>query len=92
MDHFGYIGIGLMNEFGEFLLGLFAPMPGVFKRRNLCVTGLAFGRFEEQVVVPLAVEGRVEVDQVNGFVWEVVTEDVEVVAEVEGGHGGGIEN
>jgi len=38
---------------------------------------------EDDVVVPVRVEGRVEVDQINALVGDVAAEDVEVVAVVE---------
>ena len=47
---------------------------------------------EEDVVVGVGIEGRVEVDEVNAGGGDVVAEDVEVIAEVElvfpvgGGH------
>ena len=58
--------------------------------------GLAEGAgAEEDVVAAVGVEGRVEVDEVDGGVGEVVgvTQDGEVVAVEEGvggGHGGGL--
>jgi len=38
---------------------------------------------EEDVIVLAAVEGRVAVDQIDGFVLDVLAEDTEVVAVVE---------
>jgi hypothetical protein len=38
---------------------------------------------EDDVVVAIGVEGRVEVDQVDGGIGQVATQDVEVVAVVE---------
>jgi hypothetical protein len=38
---------------------------------------------EEDVVVLAAVEGRVEVDEVDGLVLDVLAEDAEVVAVIE---------
>ena len=46
---------------------------------------------EEYVVILIRLEGRIEVDQVNGFVFDVAAEDVEVVAVVESVHGKTIE-
>ena len=53
-----------------------------FKRRDLRLALVPLGRFEQEIVVALGIERRVEVDEVNGFVREVVAQDVEVVAEV----------
>ena len=38
---------------------------------------------EEDVVILAAVEGRVEIDEVDGFVLDVLVQDGEVVAVVE---------
>jgi hypothetical protein len=38
---------------------------------------------EDDVVVAVGVEGRVEVDQVDGGIGQVATQDVEIVAVVE---------
>ena len=72
-----------MHQFVELALGLFAPMPRVFKGRDLRLALVPLGRFEEEIVVALGIERRVEVDEVNGFSREVVAQDVEVVAEIE---------
>ena len=51
---------------------------------------LAGALLEEDVVAGVGVEGRVEVDEVDGLGGYVFAEDGEVVAVVEGiGHGGG---
>lgn len=59
------------------------PFPGVFEGRDLGGGLGAVLFFEEDVVVLTAVEGRVEVDEVDRFVFEVAVEDVEVVSEEE---------
>jgi len=72
-------------------LGVDVPLPGIFKGVNLG-TGLgAVFLGEKDVVVLAGVEGRVEVDEIDGLVLDVALEDFEVVAVVElvleGGHG-----
>ena len=60
-------------------------MPGVLKRGDLrFAVGAAFG-LEEHVIIAVAVEGRVEVNQVDAFIGEVfpVAQDLEVVAVIE---------
>jgi hypothetical protein len=44
---------------------------------------VAAGRFEEQIVVALGIERRVEIDEVNGFVRKMLAEDLEIVAVIE---------
>jgi hypothetical protein len=58
-------------------------MPGVLEGFNLRLAVVAAGRFEEQVVVVLGIERRVEIDEVNGFVRKVLAEDLEIVAVIE---------
>ena len=54
-------------------------------QRQLFARGASFRSLlsEEHVVVLAAVEGRVEVDEVDRFVLDVLTEDGEVVAVIE---------
>ena len=77
-------------------LGLPAPVPGVLEGGDLGGGFLAGALAEEDVVGGVGVEGRVQVDEVDGFVGDVLAEDVQIVAEVEavggfvgggGGHG-----
>jgi len=56
--------------------------PGAFEGHDLGggAGAVAFG--EENVVVLAAVEGRVQVDEIDGFVLDVLAQDGEVVAVV----------
>jgi hypothetical protein len=83
LHHFRHVGVGLVQEFVKFALGLLVPMPGVLEGFNLRLAVVAAGRFEEQIVVALGIERRVEIDEVNGFVRNVLAEDLEIVAVVE---------
>ena len=74
------VGVRTLDDLAVFALGLLVPVPGIFKGFNLRLAALTLGRFEEEIVVALRIERRVEVDEVNGFVREVLAEDVEVVA------------
>ncbi len=64
-------------------LGVHVPLPGVFEGHDLRGGAGAVALGEEDVVVLAAVEGRVEVDEVDGLVLDVLAEDGEVVAVVE---------
>jgi hypothetical protein len=57
-------------------------MPGVFKGGDLCVGILAFGGFKQQVVIAFAVERGVQINQVHGGIWNVLSENIKVVAKV----------
>ncbi len=70
----------------DFLVGCFGvqvPLPGVFEGHDLGTGAGAVFFGEEEVVVLAAVEGRVEVEEVDGFVLDVLAENGEVVAVVE---------
>ena len=58
-------------------------MPSVLERLNLRVGLRAVLLGEQDVVVGVGVERRVEVDQVDRLILDVAAEDVEVVAVVE---------
>ncbi len=64
-------------------LGVHVPLPGVFEGHDLGTGAGAIFFGEEDVVVLAAVEGRVEVDEVDGLVLDVLAEDGEVVAVIE---------
>src|SRR5208283_4073819 len=65
---------------------LLSPVPGVLERSDLRAGLLASGTLEEHVVGGLAVERRIEVNQVNALVVNAAAQDVEVVAIVEPVH------
>ena len=58
------------------LRGRFAPVPGVFEGLDLGVADSAGLLAKEDVVGSLRVEGRVEVDEVDGVVGDVMAEDI----------------
>lgn len=60
------------------------PHARVFEGQQLGIGLAARLVVEDDVVVAVAVEGRVEVDQVDAGVGQVAERDVEVVARVEG--------
>ena len=63
--------------------GFFVPLPGVFEGGDLGGGAGAVSFGEEDVVVLAGVEGRIEVDEVDGVGGDVVAEDGEVVSVVE---------
>jgi len=56
------------------------PLPGVLEGRELSMGGVARLVTDDNVVVAVGVEGRVEGDQVDGGIGQVATQDVEGVA------------
>jgi len=73
-------GVGQVGVGG---FGSGTPMPSVLKREQLRVALPARLILENDVVVAIRVEGRVEVDEVDAGVGDVATEDLEVVAVVQ---------
>lgn len=63
-------------------------MPGVIEGGDLGFGGLAGFVFEEYVVGAVGVERWVEVHQVDGSIGDVLAQDGEVIAVVEGVGGG----
>jgi hypothetical protein len=83
LHHFRHVGVGLVQEFVKFALGLLVSMPGVLEGFNLRLAVVAARRFEEQIVIALGIERRVEINEVNGFIRNVLAEDLEIVAVIE---------
>jgi hypothetical protein len=74
---------GGIGQVGVGRLGRWTPVPGVLEGQQLGIGGIARLVAEDDVVVAIGVEGRVEVDQVDGGIGQVATQqDVEVVAVV----------
>ncbi len=67
--------------------GKLVPFPGVFEGFELCGGSGAVFFGEEDVVVLIAFERRVEIDEVDGFVLDVAAENVEIVAVIKLVHG-----
>jgi hypothetical protein len=75
----------LPQTYGHFTgaLGVEVPLPCVLEGVDLRAGFRAIFFGEEDVIVLAGVEGRVEVDEIDGFVAQVALEDVEVVSVVE---------
>jgi len=77
-----------LNDFSVGRRRRLIPPPRITKCLDLrCRTGaVLFG--EKHVVVLIAVERRVKIDQIDRFIGDVTTENVEVIPVVERVHGG----
>jgi hypothetical protein len=69
-------------DLGVLLFRLPPPPPGVLEGFGLraFVAALALVRFKDDVVVLAALEGRIEIHQIDGSIGHVLPQDVEVVA------------
>ena len=72
LEQFAELVGSLGDDFLVGALGLEGPVPGVVEGGDLGGGFLAGAFFEEDVVGGVGVEGRVEVDQVDGLVGDVV--------------------
>lgn len=72
-----------LDNFFVGALGVQVPFPSVFEGHDLRGGAGAVALGEEDVVVLTAVEGRVEVDEVDRFVPDVLAQDDEIVAVIE---------
>lgn len=79
-------GVGLAQDFVELALRLLAPVPEILERGDLGVGLVALWRLEQQVVVALGVERRVQINQVHRFSSHVLAQDMQVVAEIQPVH------
>jgi len=73
----------LVRAADDLVVGLgrrFAPVPSVLEGLDLGVADGAGLLAEEDVVGGLGVEGRVQIDEVDRVVGDVMAQDVEVVA------------
>ena len=57
LNHLRQIGVRAVDNLIIFALGLFVPVPSVLKRLNLRLTALSLGRFEEEIVARLELNG-----------------------------------
>ena len=81
--HLGDIGMLALLEFGELALGLFAPMPAIFECGDLRVGLVSLRGFEEDGIIALGIERRIEIDKIDRLRRDVLAENIEVVAEIE---------
>jgi hypothetical protein len=68
-----------MEELVELTFGLIAPVPGIMERGDLCLALVALRGFEKQVIVALRIEGSIEVDEIDGSIFQRVPHHVQVV-------------
>jgi hypothetical protein len=77
----------LVYQFVIGFLGLLVPVPGVFERVYLRIGFGARLVLEKYVVVAVRIKWRVEIDEINGFILNVIPQDLKIVAVVKGVHG-----
>jgi hypothetical protein len=86
LAEFGKVGIRLADKLKVFSFGLISPRPRILKGGNLGIGIMSrWGRVKD-VVIAFGIEGRIEIDQVDGIVREGVTvpENFEIVAIIKG--------
>lgn len=86
-QHLGGGGVGPSAHVLKRLLGGVGPVPGVVEGLDLRGALVAGGAAEEHVIAGVRVEGRVEIDEVDGAARDALAQDVQVIAVVEVVHG-----
>jgi hypothetical protein len=81
--HFRHVGIRLVQQFIKFALGLLTPMPCVLKCFNVRLAFMSARRFEKNCVIAFGIKRRIEINEVNGCVRNVLAEDLEIIAVIE---------
>jgi hypothetical protein len=85
-EQVGDVGIAARHHLVKGLRGFRAIVPAILERLDLAVRGRALGRLEEDVVVGVGVERRVEIDQVDALVRNVLAQHLQIVAIVKLAH------
>ena len=68
--------IGFVYEFVISFLGGEVPVPRVFERRDLRFAVAARFVAEQDVVISITIERRIEINEVNALVFDVIAEDL----------------
>jgi len=63
----------------EGILGGVVPVPAVLERLDLAVRAMAAGRLEQDVVIGVRVEWRVEIDEIDARIGDMRAQRVEIV-------------
>jgi len=71
----------VLLEFVELALGLLSPMPGVLEGHDLRVRFVSLRRFEENGIIALRIKRRIEINEIDRFIRDVLAENIEIVAE-----------
>jgi hypothetical protein len=73
------VGVAAPHDLIESLFGLVVPVPCVLECLDLRIAVVAVRRLEQDVVVGIRVEGRVEVDQVHALAGDMLAQHHQVV-------------
>jgi hypothetical protein len=81
LEEFRKIGIRLPDKLKIFPFSLISPMPRILKGCDLGVGIMSGRRRIKDIVISFGIEWRIEIDQINGIVLEVVTisENLQIV-------------
>ena len=84
LDHLGHVQRRVLDQIMVGLLGGAVPVPGVLECGDLGLALLAALLLEQHVIRPVAVEGRVEVDQIDRGIGHIFAQNRQVVAVEQG--------
>lgn len=80
----GHVRVAALDDFLELMLSLGSPMPGILKGRDLSMALASLRRLEEEVVITLGIEERIQIHQVHRFILDGFPQNLKVIAKVEG--------
>ena len=76
------VGVSAAHHFVEGALRAFVPVPGVLERLDLAFAAVPLGTLEQDVVIGVRIERRVEIDQIYALAGDMFAQDVQIVAEM----------
>ena len=79
--------IGFVYQLVVSLLGREVPVPCVFERRDLRFAVTARFVAKQHVVITITIKRRIEIDEIDGLVFDVVPQYLEIIAVVKSVHG-----
>ena len=77
------VGIARLHHLVERLLGAWRPVPSIVEGLDLRLRLVPVRRLEKHVIGRVRIERRIEIDEINALVGDVVAQDGEVVAIIE---------
>ncbi len=82
-QQFEGIRIAAAHHLVECAFGPVVPVPRILERLDLRVAVRALGRLEQDIVIGVRIERRVEIDKVHAFVSDMFAQHVQIVAIIE---------
>ncbi|MGI8568447.1 MAG: hypothetical protein ACR2KT_04960 [Methylocella sp.] len=69
-----------MHHLVEGALGRLVPMPRIVKNLDLRLALVPIRRLEEDIISGVGIKGRIEIDEIDALVFDVLAQNGEIVA------------